>query len=192
MPRPSSPSWSKIITSAYSTASENFHCTPGLQPNPSATSTPTAPVNGNHVPITMRHLCPETTQVNRMYPYGTDMDSVARPCSESENRAERPRRPGGGRRGRGPEPLQGDRLTGGWSAGHLWATRRGTCSIHLALLSHLARAQLFEASSASQTVLIDTHGVWPLNGRRGLRRQGTLRQNGIQEPRNQNPQPPRP
>jgi hypothetical protein len=63
--------------------------------------------------------------------------------------------------------------------------------MQLALLSHLARAQLFEASSASPTVLADTHGVWPVNGQSGAET-GALRQNGIQEPRNQNPHPPRP
>lgn len=33
------------------------------RPNPSATSTLTAPGNGNHVPVTFRHLCPETAHV---------------------------------------------------------------------------------------------------------------------------------
>lgn len=34
------------------------------RPNPSATSTLTAPGNGNHVPVTFRHLCPETAHVS--------------------------------------------------------------------------------------------------------------------------------
>lgn len=63
-PGPSSPSSLKIISFASSTASKSCHCTPGHQPSPSATSTLTAPANGNHVPITTGRVCPGTSQVS--------------------------------------------------------------------------------------------------------------------------------
>jgi hypothetical protein len=66
---------------------------------PSATPTPTAPVNGNHVPITMRHLCPETTQVNRMYLYGTRHGFCCPAVLRKRKPGGEPRRPGSGQRG---------------------------------------------------------------------------------------------
>jgi len=38
-----------------------FHCTPGPSTKPIRNFNAHRPNNGNHVPITMRHLCPETT-----------------------------------------------------------------------------------------------------------------------------------